>query len=76
MILKGDLTFVGSKIHRDENSNPNYLIKPGLTGLMENEHKVANITISKRFDEYYALHYSIFLDFEILMKTIIGKNNV
>ena len=69
-ILKGSLSFVGSKMVSVTNEDPELILKPGLTGLPHL--KSANIEIEsiREFENYYAMHYSVVFDVEILLKSI------
>ncbi len=67
-VMKGQLSLVGSEIVEADKIDPKYLIKPGLTGLKKIEGEKHLI---KKFDEYYALNYSLFFDLEIMIKTVL-----
>ena len=67
-VMKGELSFVGSEIIKTDKLDPKYLIKPGLTGLKKIQ---TEKHLNKKFDEYYALNYSLFFDLEIMIKTIL-----
>ena len=71
-ILKGELSFVGSKIISSENCNEQVILTPGIMGF----HKLNNNNIlhgDKKYDFYYLENYSIFLDLEIILKSILSR---
>ena len=70
MILNGTLSFVGSQIISICKNDPHLILKPGLTGLSH----LKSIDIKEKylwgFENYYAMHYSLVFDIEILLKSI------
>ena len=77
-IIKGDMSFVGPRSERPvlhklivegiPEFEKRLKIKPGLTGLKKIQ---TEKHLNKKFDEYYALNYSLFFDLEIMIKTIL-----
>ncbi len=70
-IIKGDLSFVGAKLINTKKNNPEHIIKPGLTGLIQLQSSITNKQIMRQFDQYYAMHYSLIFDIEILIKSLL-----
>lgn len=84
-VLKGDMSFVGpraewSRIVSDyETKIPSYhlrhLVKPGITGWAQVNYRYGSgldDAVEKlRYDLYYIKNYSLILDIEILLKTIL-----
>ena len=63
---------MGSRITSFENLNDEVILRPGITGLYRlNANNVSSI--NKKCDFYYLENYSIFLDIEILFKSILSK---
>jgi GT2 family glycosyltransferase/lipopolysaccharide/colanic/teichoic acid biosynthesis glycosyltransferase len=72
-VLSGTYSIVGNPIiFRDMDSLHDSVVKPGLTGLMQ-INKNSNVSTSEieRYNLLYAKNYSLVLDFEILIKTIV-----
>jgi undecaprenyl-phosphate galactose phosphotransferase len=83
-ILKGDMSFIGPRPEWDilgyeyEKSIPNYFFRyevlPGITGWAQIQYiygsGVEDAKIKLSYELYYIKHQSIFLDFEIILKTI------
>ncbi len=72
LILKGDLSFVGSKIIDDKNIGRDIILVPGLTGMYK-LNSSASLSEQKKYDFYYMENYSILLDLEIIIRTISLK---
>tara|TARA_B110000438_G_scaffold301176_1_gene355407 strand:- start:1264 stop:2016 length:753 start_codon:yes stop_codon:yes gene_type:complete len=70
MIFKGKFSFVGSKIVTTFDENPVLIVKPGITGLSHIKNAELDFTFNKKYQNYYAMHYSIIFDIEILFKSI------
>jgi len=70
MVLNGSLSFVGSQIITASKSNPQLIVKPGLTGLPHLKTVDIDINFIRDFENYYAMHHSIVFDIEILLKSI------
>jgi len=71
-ILIGRISFVGAPLTTIHSAELSY--KPGLTGLRQiNESRVYREDEKERYELFYLQNYSIWLDFDILLKTLIGK---
>jgi len=70
--LLGKLSFVGSEIVYSENQDEDNYLVPGLTGLYR-LNSSSNLSDKKKYDFYYMENYSIFLDLEIIFRTISVK---
>lgn len=75
-ILRGDLSFVGRevgpRIHY-KSGNVSLLIKPGLTGLEQiNRYLGLSKEDRKKYHLYYLKNYSLMLDIEIVLRTIMN----
>jgi len=71
-ILRGELSFVGSKIISSKDYSDEIILRPGVMGF----HKLNDNTLlgeNKKYDFYYLENYSIFLDLEIIFKSILSK---
>ena len=71
MIFTGDISFVGTQIIEITHQNPSSIIKPGLIGL--SNIKTSNIYPNslREYEQYYAMHYSLVFDIEIIIKSIL-----
>jgi GT2 family glycosyltransferase/lipopolysaccharide/colanic/teichoic acid biosynthesis glycosyltransferase len=69
-ILKGDMSFVGSKLVPTSQADPNLICKPGLTGLAKMRNSQFTQSDIDVFDHYYVQNQSLTLDIEIILKTI------
>ena len=72
-VLLGKVSFVGSRLVSDENSNPELVCRPGLTGLNRIRNMELNTEEQNALDRYYIQHQSFTLDLEILVKSLIKK---
>jgi lipopolysaccharide/colanic/teichoic acid biosynthesis glycosyltransferase len=70
MVLNGSLSFVGSQIMTTNENNPQFIVKPGLTGLPHLKAVNIDINFIREFENYYAMHHSLIFDIEILLKSI------
>ena len=70
MVFKGKFSFVGSKIVRIVNDDPNLILKPGITGLPHMKNPNYNYDYNKKYQTYYAMNYSLIFDIEIIFKSI------
>ena len=50
-------------------SDPNIMVKPGLTGL--SQLKSIQVDSYKSFDQYYIQNHSFIFDLEILLKSVL-----
>jgi len=72
-ILKGKISFVGAPLTSIRNEDLTY--KRGMTGLRQiNESRVYHESEKERYEIYYLQNYSIWLDIDILLKTLAGKS--
>ena len=72
LILRGHISFVGTELSFNESDEKSLFLLPGLTGLhiVNSNNRMTNKT---KYDFYYMENYSIFLDIEIIFRTISGK---
>jgi lipopolysaccharide/colanic/teichoic acid biosynthesis glycosyltransferase len=70
MILNGTLSFVGSQIINASSTNPQFIVKPGVTGLPHLKAVNIDMNYIRKFENYYAMQYSLIFDIEILLKSI------
>ena len=70
MVFKGKFSFVGSKIVKIINDDPNLILKPGITGLPHMKTPNYNYDYNKKYQTYYAMNYSLMFDIEIIFKSI------
>ena len=71
-ILSGKMSFVGSPFYQKKGSYSKY--KKGITGLVQvNESRVLSTEDRERFDIYYLQNYSIWMDIDILAKSLFNK---
>jgi len=71
-IIKGDMSLVGSELMEVDHTNRNLRFKPGLTGLfrLSKNHR-ADDADRQNFEHFYMQNHSLFLDVEIILKTIL-----
>ena len=67
-VFIGKLSFVGSGIIGCNKENPNYILKPGLTGLFNLKKFEGNSNTT--LDQYYIKNYSLIFDLEIILKSL------
>ena len=70
MILNGTLSFVGSQIINSSSNNPQLIVRPGVTGLPHLKAVNIDMNYIRKFENYYAMQYSLIFDIEILLKSI------
>jgi len=68
-ILRGEISFVGSNIVMEEQSNPNHILKPGLISLY-NVKRFKN-NDQKKINSYYIKNQSLSFDIEIMIKSLL-----
>ncbi len=74
-ILIGRISFVGSPIIQNRKEVPVYY-KPGLTGLRQmNESRLYRESEKQKYEMYYVQNYSIWMDLDILVKSMFRKNS-
>ena len=72
-ILAGYLSFVGSPLVEYDGRESPFYSKPGITGLIQiNDLPVNKTEDLERFEFYYIKNQSIWLDLEILIKSILS----
>ena len=69
-IFFGKLSFVGAPLRECREARPTYYYKPGLTGLAQVNSGKEN---GEKYELYYLKNQSIWLDLEILLKSIFSK---
>ena len=67
-VLQGKLSFVGAPLRQCHEPPPVYYYKPGLTGMVQVN---AVNGESEKFELYYLKNQSVWLDLEILIKTLL-----
>ena len=60
----GSNGFVGSEILDSDETNPNNILKPGITGVYKLNKN------NNKYDYFYLENYSLLLDIEIIFKTL------
>lgn len=69
-VVRGKLSLVGSPLYQN-NSSSNISAKRGLTGLVQiNQNRIQQPEDAESFELYYLQNYSIWMDIDILVKTI------
>lgn len=69
-VLIGRISFVGSPIIQDKKDVPLYY-KPGITGLRQiNETRLYRESEKEKFELFYVQNYSIWMDFDIMIKSL------
>jgi hypothetical protein len=75
-IFTGRITFVGAPIKQIAEQQPYYFYKPGIFGLNQlNRHHIENISQEERYDLYYLKNHSIWLDLEIIFKSLFKRKD-
>ncbi len=70
-VLVGNLHIVGAPLSDKKSNSLNY--KKGVTGLRQiNEARISDEEDARNYELYYLQHYSIWTDFDILMKSILS----
>jgi hypothetical protein len=71
-VLRGDMSLVGSEIILADSGNRYLRCKPGVTGLFYvQENHNATEADKRNYEHYYMQNYSVFLDIEILLKSLL-----
>ncbi len=71
----GKISFVGSPIIQNRKHVPLYY-KPGITGLRQlNESRLFRESEKEKFELFYVQNYSIWMDVDILVKSLFKKNH-
>ncbi|NCP84191.1 MAG: glycosyltransferase [Bacteroidetes bacterium] len=74
-ILRGSMSFIGAPLIRDGEEAP-IKYKKGLTGLRQiNEHRLFRIEEKHQYELHYLKFYSIWMDFDILIKQLFNLKN-
>jgi len=71
-IFKGEISLVGPALIEQNNSKPDVICKPGLTGLDLIRFRKLDPKDRYLLDHYYAQHQGFTMDLEIILKTVIG----
>lgn len=75
-VLSGTLSMVGAPLSKSE-PNTTFVYPKGLTGLVQiNPNRGIGRSDLHHFDLYYLQNYSIWLDYDILVKSIIRKPDI
>jgi len=67
-VLYGDISFVGSQFISNKKKNPNHILKPGLTSLINLKKYKDNDY--RRINNYYIRNQSLTFDIEIILKSL------
>ena len=71
-VFSGKMSFVGSPFYQEKSNYLKY--KKGITGLVQvNESKMLSIEDREQFDIYYLQNYSIWMDVDILAKSLFNR---
>ncbi len=71
-ICIGKMSLVGASLNSSPNTEKDY--KLGITGLVQiNQSKIVGDTNSENFDLYYLQNYSIWMDIDILAKSMLNR---
>lgn len=71
-IFRGNMSFIGAPLIRDGEEAP-ISYKKGLTGLRQiNEHRLFRIEEKHQYELHYLKFYSIWMDFDILIKQLFN----
>jgi exopolysaccharide biosynthesis polyprenyl glycosylphosphotransferase len=86
-VLRGDMSLVGPRPERPEliekfereipHYNPRHEVRPGLTGWAQVNGLRGNTSLVERinYDLYYIENWSVWFDFQIMVRTFIGNKN-
>lgn len=75
-VIKGDMSLVGAPLFTQKKAN-SYVFKRGLTGLAQiNPNSGFSGDDYHSFDLFYLQNYSIWLDLDILVKTLLRRPNL
>ncbi len=73
-IFSGRISFVGAPLRQISEQQPHYFYKPGIYGLHQlNRRHIENFTQEERFELFYLKNQDIWLDLEILFKSLIKR---
>jgi lipopolysaccharide/colanic/teichoic acid biosynthesis glycosyltransferase len=73
-IFMGRVSFVGAALKQISKDQPHYFYKPGLFGLAQLSQNGADTSIEeKKYDLYYLKNQNIWLDIEIILKSLFAK---
>jgi lipopolysaccharide/colanic/teichoic acid biosynthesis glycosyltransferase len=73
-IFTGRLSFVGAPLRQINEKEPSYFYKPGIFGLTQlNRPLIDSITQEERYDLFYLKNQNIWLDFEIILKSLFKR---
>ncbi|MCK4577738.1 MAG: glycosyltransferase [Candidatus Marinimicrobia bacterium] len=72
VILRGRVSFVGAEVVSANETDPQLLFKPGLTGLNQLRRYSGRSEAARSYQRYYLQHQSLTFDVEVLLKSIFG----
>ena len=67
-VFLGKLSLVGSELVSINDKNPNHILKPGLTSLINTKKFKGNNSL--RLESYYIKNQSLIFDIEIILKSL------
>ena len=70
-ILKGDMSFVGAEVVGSDETDPQLLFKPGITGLAQLRRFSGDPAATRSYQHYYLQHQSLTFDLEVIMKSLL-----
>jgi len=74
-VFWGKMSVGGAPIRLKKEKQPVYFYKPGITGLLQiNRYRIDKSENEERFELFYLKHQSIWLDLEIILKSLFSKN--
>jgi len=74
-VFIGNIHIVGSTLSTNYKST--YLFSPGVIGYAQlNDMRIQNKTDLENYEQYYLQNYSVWLDFDIMMKSIFSEYSV
>jgi lipopolysaccharide/colanic/teichoic acid biosynthesis glycosyltransferase len=75
-VFIGKISFVGAPLKQISEKQSYYFYKPGLYGLTQlNNHQRENSTEEERYDLFYLKNQNIWLDLEIILKSLFKSGN-
>ena len=75
-IFSGRISFVGAPLRQISEQQPHYFYKPGIYGLHQlNRHQIENVAQEERFELFYLKNQDIWLDMEIILKSIFKRKS-
>lgn len=72
-VISGRLSMVGSPLDESPNGNSSHTSKHGITGIVQiSESRIQSAEDKESFELYYLQNYSVWMDIDILVKTIFN----